>query len=75
MECLNELSGKRGCTAAFADDIGMVVDDILMLSPQLANVFQEFSVIFALTLNLSKTVAIPLWRMASPDHIQRLLKE
>eukprot|EP00973_Karenia_brevis_P094540 12423019-Karenia_brevis.AAC.1 len=75
IERLTNCTGKRGCVAAFADDIGIVVENLWTTAPHLAAIFQEFTQISALSLNLNKTAAIPLWSMADPHHIQRLMKE
>ena len=47
--------------AAFADDTAMVISDYIKTLPWLCHVFGELSTILALTLNIAKTVLIPLW--------------
>ena len=45
---------------AFADDTAAVVHDMIAAIRKLAPIFQEFASISGLTLNLPKTVVIPL---------------
>jgi hypothetical protein len=60
---------------AFADDIGLVVLDFWKSSPTLQRVFDEFSQISGLHLNLNKTVMIPLWKIGSENNIRLLIQE
>ena len=64
---LEALSAQLSChetLGAFADDIGIVVADIWKSSPMLQKVFSEFEEVSSLSLNVKKTVLIPLWRVA-----------
>ena len=50
------------CTCkAFADDIAAILTDWWKQGPLLERVFHEFEQISSLSLNISKTVCIPLW--------------
>ena len=48
---------------AFADDIAAILADWWKQGPLLERVFHEFEQISSLSLNISKTVCIPLWVM------------
>ena len=50
---------------AFADAIGIVLSDWNLELPLLASIFSEFAATSGLSLNVDKTVAIPLWEV---DH-------
>jgi len=52
---------QSGIIRAFADDIGMVVEDFFRDGRIAQTVFSEFASMSGLELNLPKTVAIPLW--------------
>ena len=60
---------------AFADDIAVVVDNVWKSAPGLRLLFQEFEQISALSLNVKKTVLIPLWKFSHERNIRCLLKE
>ena len=60
---------------AFADDTAIVLSDYLVTLPALCKTFQEYSRISALTLNISKTVFIPLWGTECLQNVRNLLRE
>ena len=60
---------------AFADDTAMVVENYARSMPGLSVVFQEFQSISALSLNIRKTVCIPLWKVASLEAVRTLVRE
>ena len=61
--------------AAFADDIAMVVENFWTSALALALIFKEFQEISSLTLNVKKTVMIPLWPFEDKINIRRLVRE
>ena len=46
---------------AFADDTAVVLDEYVSVAPAVAHLFWEFERISALSLNIAKTIFIPLW--------------
>ena len=67
--------GADGAITAFADDIGVVTENIWKSPPVLCDLFLKIEQISGLSLNISKTVAIPLWRYSSSKNVQTLIKE
>lgn len=67
--------GQGGTVTAFADDIGAVIENMWTTLPVLRNVFAEFEQISGLSINIKKTVAIPLWPHGSDRNVQTLIKE
>jgi len=65
---------RNGVIRAFADDIGMVVEDFFRDGRIAQTVFTEFATMSGLELNLPKTVAIPLWPKGTSD-IQRMIAQ
>ncbi len=59
---------------AFADDIGIVVEDIAEALPILQEIFQDLEKIAGLTLNRPKCILIPLWPTSSAQ-VQRELAQ
>ena len=55
---------------AFADDTAVVVEDFKKTLPELQVLFREFEEISALSLNIDKTVFIPLWPSDSFDDVR-----
>ena len=53
--------GHNGIVRAFADDTAVVVENYNVVFPGIGHLFKEFALISALSLNVSKTVFIPLW--------------
>ena len=72
---ISTLTGPEGCIGAFADDIAMVVQDFWAVAPLLQREFTEFQAISALSLNVNKTVVIPLWPTHMDNTFKNLLKE
>ena len=65
-------------TRAFADDTAMVIDDLFKLAPPVHNAFQQFGALSRMTLNIPKTVIVPLWPQPIAeirDTISRTLPE
>lgn len=60
---------------AFADDTAAVIEDYVVAIPVLAQLFQQFEKISALSLNISKTMFIPLWSGADFINLQTLIRE
>jgi hypothetical protein len=60
---------------AFADDIALVVENFWISSPVIQHIFSEFQDISGLTLNVSKTVMVPLWPFSSEENIRKLMRE
>ena len=60
---------------AFADDIGMVVDDFGADAEKIMSIFDRFYLASGLQLNLPKTVAIPLWEDEELESIQKAIGE
>ena len=63
------------CVRAFADDTAVVISDYVVAVPVLGRLFEEFRRISALSLNTSETIFIPLWKVASPQSLQTLIRE
>jgi hypothetical protein len=60
---------------AFADDIAIVVEDFWRSAPTLQRLFSDFQEISALTLNVKKTVMIPLWPFSCARNLRTLIQE
>ena len=60
---------------AFADDTAAVVSDYITTLPCLQKLFSEFASISGLSLNIAKTVFIPLWCINITPNINNLLRE
>ena len=61
--------------AAFADDIAVVVDNFWVSSPVIQSLFKQFHEISGLSLNIAKTVIIPLWPFNGDCNIRALIRE
>ena len=59
----------------YADDTAIVLDDYLIYLPSLSIIFHEFALISGLSLNVSKTIFIPLWHYTSSRSVRNLLRE
>ncbi|CAE8623176.1 unnamed protein product [Polarella glacialis] len=68
------LSGHE-VVKAFADDTACVVADYAVTLPALSRLFAEFEAISALSLNIKKTVFIPLRRQSCNKNVQALIRE
>jgi hypothetical protein len=68
------LSGDE-TIGAFADDIAVVVSNIWTSASSLQVLFEEFEDISALSLNVKKTIMIPLWQITRQQTVSRLLRE
>ena len=66
---------SKEALGAFADDIGIVVTNVWKTAPILQILFQQFQAISALSLNVSKTVLIPLWQFMTCKNMRTLLRE
>jgi hypothetical protein len=60
---------------AFADDIAVVVENFWVSVGPLEALFKEFRSISALSLNVKKTLMIPLWPCCNQANVARLVKE
>eukprot|EP00435_Cladocopium_sp_Y103_P073895 s11_g45.t1 len=60
---------------AFADDIAAVCSDWCNSIPFLSVLFAEFEKISALSLNIAKTVFIPLWDVRDWTNVRKLVQE
>lgn len=60
---------------AFADDTAVVVSDYVVSVPVLGHLFHQYERISALSLNISKTIFIPLWQGFEPVALQTLIRE
>ena len=71
---LRKLAGavQNGTVRAFADDIGMVVEDYVRDGPILEELFTEFANMSGLELNIPKTVLIPLFENGVPQAQQHM---
>ena len=58
---LEAITKGRDLVRAFADDIGMVVQNTRLTLPALFEAFGKFACFSGLNLNFKKTVCIPLW--------------
>ena len=65
---LRKLMGavQDGTVRAFADDVGMVVEDYMRGGAILEELFAEFAIMSGLKLNIPKTLLIPCSKMVSP---------
>ena len=72
---LSQLLGLDEVACAFADDTGLVVSDYTKSLPSLCLLFSEFERISGLSLNIAKTVFIPLWETSSFANVRRLILE
>jgi len=63
-----------GMFRAFADDIGAVLPDWDQDSVLLESIFQEFSEMSGLDLNIEKTICIPLWEKGQAE-LESTLRE
>lgn len=64
-----------GClTRAFADDTALVATDLTTQGGTIMTIFREFGKISNLTLNLKKTVLVPLWK-STETSIRRWLRD
>ena len=68
------LSGEE-VARAFADDTAVVIADYVASIPVLGRLFKEFESISALSLNISKTVFIPLWPLGSSVALRTYIRE
>ena len=59
----------------YADDTALVLQDYEKELPTLCHIFQEFSLISGLELNVDKTTFIPLWPFTSVTSVKTLLRE
>ena len=71
---LRKLMGavQNGTVRAFADDIGMVVEDYVRDGAILEELFTEFASMSGLELNIPKTVLIPLFKDGVPQAQQHI---
>ena len=71
---LRKLMGavQNGTVRAFADDIGMVVEDFARDGAIFEELFIEFANMSGLELNISKTVLIPLFKDGVPQAQQHI---
>ena len=60
---------------AFADDTAVVVENYITALPTLCRIFNEFHAISALSLNIDKTVLIPLWPRANEKNVRKLVRQ
>jgi hypothetical protein len=60
---------------AFADDTAVVIADFVVSMPVLGRLFKQFEQISALSLNISKTIFVPLWNVSSPSYLKTYLRE
>jgi hypothetical protein len=60
---------------AFADDTAVAVNSYARTLPRLQSLFSEFEQISALSLNIAKTVMIPLWKYSSASNLRNLICE
>jgi hypothetical protein len=67
--------GPYGHLRAYADDIGIVVLDYLVVIGVLGGAFQRIGAASGLFLNVGKTIFIPLWHVASYAQIRRTITE
>ena len=51
------------CIRAFADDVGMTLPDVSTHLSSVLQVYEQFASFSGLSLNLPKTVIIPLWEV------------
>ena len=72
---LSQILKRDEVVSAFADDIAVVLENLWVSAPALQTLFKEFQEISALTLNVKKTVMIPLWPFQSAGSVSRLLRE
>ena len=68
------LSGDE-VARAFADDTAVVIADYVVSTPVLGRLSQEFERISALSLNISKTIFIPLWPLGSSMALRTYIRE
>ena len=71
---LHSRLSPRGRLRAYADDIGMVLANLLLTGPGIAHAFGLFAHFTGLTLAPTKCVLIPLWPISVAD-LHRLLVE
>ena len=72
---LESTIGPNDVARAYADDIAMVIQDFRTTAAGIAVAFDEFARISALSLNISKTVFIPLWPHTSNSMVHTLIRE
>ena len=60
---------------AFADDTAVVLANCTRSLPYLVTLFHEFESISALSLNIDKTIFIPLWQVQSWQNVRALIQE
>ena len=60
-----------GCIRAFADDIGLVVEEWARDCGIAEKIFNEFATMSGLELNIPKTVCIPLW----PEGVEEIHRD
>jgi hypothetical protein len=68
------LSGDE-TVKAFADDTAVSVSNDVITLPRLQTLFSEFEEISGLSLNIAKTVMIPLWKYSSASNLRNLICE
>ena len=71
---LNSFLGPHGMLRAYADDIAMVIMNYQCSIGALAQVFDQFSKVSGLKLNINKTVLIPLWPIQDFTHLRMLIR-
>jgi hypothetical protein len=67
--------GPYGHLRAYADDIGIVVLDYSVVIGVLGGAFQRIGAASGLSLNVGKTIFIPLWHVASYAQIRQMIIE
>ena len=72
---LAQILSEDDAVCAFADDTGLVVSDYVKSLPALCSLFAEFECISGLSLNIAKTVFIPLWDTCAFANVRRLIQE
>jgi hypothetical protein len=70
----SQLSGDE-ISGAFADDIAVVVSVVWKSAISLRMLFAVFQEISALSLNVEKTIMIPLWQAGSCPNVRIVLRE
>ena len=72
---IRSVLGQDEVARACADDVAAVLMDYASLAGLISQIFQDFSKISDLSLNIAKTVFVPLRPVQDFDHLRRLIIE
>jgi hypothetical protein len=75
LDRIDDLLHGDEAIGAFADDIAVVVENFWITAPAMEVLFTEFRSISALSLNVKKTVMVPLWPYSDAVNVASLIKE